>query len=88
MPTSLSRTYPLAPAIDEVVAAIAERRRRVAYPRWFRRRSPSASCSPRRSPSAGGKAVPEAMREYEQMVAERGASAASATERTRELAGL
>ena len=35
MPSFLSRTYPLPPAIDEVVAAIAERRRRVAYPRWF-----------------------------------------------------
>ena len=35
-----------------------------------------------------GKSVPEAMREYDRMVAERGASAASASERTRELAGL
>ena len=35
MPRVLSRTYPLPPAIDEVVAAIAQRRRRVAYPRWF-----------------------------------------------------
>src|SRR6185503_6506941 len=35
MPRVLSRTYSLPPAIDEVVAAIAERRRRVAYPRWF-----------------------------------------------------
>ena len=35
MPRFLSRTYPLPPAIDEVVAAIAERRRRVSYPRWF-----------------------------------------------------
>jgi hypothetical protein len=35
MPRPLSRTYPLPPAIDEVVAAVAERRRRVAYPRWF-----------------------------------------------------
>src|SRR5688500_11525292 len=35
MPRAISRTYPLPPAIDEVVAAIAQRRRRVAYPRWF-----------------------------------------------------
>ena len=35
MPVRSRRTYPLPPAIDEVVAAIAERRRRVAYPRWF-----------------------------------------------------
>ena len=35
-----------------------------------------------------GKRVPEAIREHERLVAERGASAASASERTRELAGL
>jgi NAD(P)-dependent dehydrogenase (short-subunit alcohol dehydrogenase family) len=89
MPRFLTRPYPLAPAIDEVVAAIAERRRRVAYPRWFVRAlalrqlfaSPLAE---RRS----GRAAADAMREYDAMVAERGTAAASATERTRELAGL
>jgi hypothetical protein len=35
-----------------------------------------------------GKTVPEAIREYERQVAERGASAASASERTRQVAGL
>src|SRR5688572_12333531 len=88
-PKFLSRTYPLAPAIDEVVDAIAERRRRVSYPRWFTRalavRQLFASTMAER---ATAKRVPEAMREYEQAVAERGAEAASATERTRELADL
>jgi NAD(P)-dependent dehydrogenase (short-subunit alcohol dehydrogenase family) len=89
MPRFLSRTYPLPPAIDEVVAAIAERRRRVAYPRWFLkalavRQVLASPLAERRS----AKSVPEVMREYELMVAERGVSAASATERTRELAGL
>jgi hypothetical protein len=85
----LSRTYPLPPAIDEVVAAIAERRRRVAYPRWILKalgvRQLFAS---RMAESRAAKTVPEALRVYDEAVAERGASAASATERTRELAGL
>lgn len=89
MPRLFSRTYPLAPAIDEVVAAIAERRRRVAYPRWFLKllavRQLLASPLAERQLA---KSVPDAVREYEQMVAERGASAASASERTRDLAGL
>ena len=89
LPSFLSRTYPLPPAIDEVVAAIAERRRRVAYPRWFVRalavRQLFASPLAERR---AAQAVPDAMQAYEQMVAERGASAASASERTRELAGL
>jgi NAD(P)-dependent dehydrogenase (short-subunit alcohol dehydrogenase family) len=89
MPRFISRTYPLIPAVDEVVAAIAERRRRVAYPRWFLKalaiRQLLAS---RLIERQTGKNVPEVIREYETLVAERGASAASATERTRELAGL
>jgi len=89
MPQFLSRTYPLPPAIDEVVAAIAERRRRVAYPRWFLRalaaRQLFASAMAERR---AAKSVPEALRAYDEAVAERGTSAASATERTRELAGL
>jgi NAD(P)-dependent dehydrogenase (short-subunit alcohol dehydrogenase family) len=89
MPRAFSRTYPLAPAIDEVVVAIAQRRRRVAYPRWFLKLLPLRQLLA--SPLADrqtAKTVPVAIREYEAMVAERGASAASATERTRELAGL
>jgi NAD(P)-dependent dehydrogenase (short-subunit alcohol dehydrogenase family) len=35
-----------------------------------------------------GKLVPEALREYDRLVGERGASGAAATERTGELAGL
>ncbi len=89
MPSVLSRTYPLAPAIDEVVAAIAERRRRVSYPRWFVKtialRQLLAS---RLAERESGKHMPEAIREHERLVAERGASAASASERTRELAGF
>ncbi len=89
MPRLLSRTYPLPPAIDEVMAAIAERRRRVAYPRWFLkalafRQLLASPLAERRA----GKRMPEAIHEYDRMVADRGASAASATERTRELAGL
>ena len=89
MPRAFARTYPLPPAIDEVVAAIAQRRRRVAYPRWFLKALPLRQffASPLAERRAA-KSVPEAMREYERMVAERGASAASASERTRELAGL
>jgi NAD(P)-dependent dehydrogenase (short-subunit alcohol dehydrogenase family) len=89
MPRFLGRTYPLPPAIDEIVAAIAERRRRIAYPRWFLktlalRQLVAAPLAERRA----AKAVPESMREYERMVAERGAAGAAATERTREVAGL
>jgi NAD(P)-dependent dehydrogenase (short-subunit alcohol dehydrogenase family) len=89
MPRALSRTYPLPPAVDEIVAAIAERRRRIAYPRWvlkalaFRQLLVSPLAERR-----AAKTVPDAVRVYEQMVEERGASAASASERTRELAGL
>jgi NAD(P)-dependent dehydrogenase (short-subunit alcohol dehydrogenase family) len=89
MPNFLCRTYPLAPAIDELAAAIAERRRRVAYPRWFTkalafRQLFASPLAERRA----AKAVPEALRTYEQIAAERGTAAASASERTRELAGL
>jgi NAD(P)-dependent dehydrogenase (short-subunit alcohol dehydrogenase family) len=89
MPRAFSRTYPLAPAIDEVVAAIAERRRRVAYPRWFLKLLPlRQALSSRMAERRAAKSVPGAVQEYERMVAERGASAASASERTRALAGL
>ncbi len=89
MPSFISRTYPLAPAIDEVVAAIAGRRRRVSYPRWFLKVLPLRQLLVSRlAEREAGKRVPEAIREHERMVAEKGASAASSSERTRELAGL
>jgi NAD(P)-dependent dehydrogenase (short-subunit alcohol dehydrogenase family) len=89
MPDFLGRKYPLGPAMDEVVAAIAERRRRVAYPPWFTkalaiRQLLASPIAERRT----AETVPEAMAEYERMVAEKGAEGASATERTREVAGL
>jgi NAD(P)-dependent dehydrogenase (short-subunit alcohol dehydrogenase family) len=89
MPGPISRTYPLAPAIDEIVAAIAGRRRRISYPRWFLKvlwmRQLFASALIEK---LGARRVADGIGEYDQMVAERGASAASASERTRELAGL
>jgi NAD(P)-dependent dehydrogenase (short-subunit alcohol dehydrogenase family) len=89
IPGPFARTYPLAPAVDEVAAAIAERRRRVAYPRWFLKLLPVRQlfASPLVEREAA-KEVPEAELEYEQRIAERGAAAAGATERTRDLAGL
>jgi NAD(P)-dependent dehydrogenase (short-subunit alcohol dehydrogenase family) len=89
MPSFLGRTYPLAPAIDEVVAAIAQRRRRVAYPRWFLKALAARQLlASRLVERQTGKRMPEVLREYEELTAERGVTAASATERTRELAGL
>ncbi len=89
MPKFISRTYPLDPAIDEIVAGIEDRRRRLSYPRWFAKslalRQLLASPWVER---ISGKRAPEALREYEELVATRGAAAASATERTRDLAGL
>ena len=89
MPKFISRTYPLDPAIEEIVAAIIGRRRRLSYPRWFVKalalRQLLASPLAER---AAGKRAPEALREYEDLVATRGAAAASATERTREVAGI
>ncbi len=89
MPKFISRTYPLDPAIEEIVAAIVGRRRRLSYPRWFVKvlalRQLLASPLAER---AAGKRAPEALREYEDLVATRGAAAASATERTREVAGI
>ena len=89
MPKIIGRTYPLAPAIDEVVAAIAERRRRVSYPRWFLKVLPlRQALASKSAEKQAAKNVPEGIREYERVAAERGAAAASATDRTRELAGL
>ena len=89
LPGPLARTYPLAAAVDEVVAAIAERRRRVAYPKWFLRALPFRQAfASKLVEREAAKEVRAAEREYEQRIAERGASAAGASERTRELAGL
>jgi NAD(P)-dependent dehydrogenase (short-subunit alcohol dehydrogenase family) len=89
MPGPISKTYPLPPAIDELAAAIAARRRRISYPRWFLKvlwmRQLFAS---RLVERLGARRVAEGIGEYDRLVAERGAVAASASERTRELAGL
>jgi hypothetical protein len=89
MPKPFSRTYPLAPAIDEVAAAIVQRRRRVTYPKWFMKLLPLRQlfASPFAERQAGN-GVAESLREYDRLVAERGATAVSASERTRELARL
>ena len=89
MPRVIGRTYPLPPAVEEIAAGIAERRRRIAYPKWFLRALPFRQLLVSRFlERQAAREVPEAIREYEQMVAERGESAAAATERTRELAGI
>lgn len=89
LPGPFARTYPLAPAVDELVQAIVERRRRVAYPRWFLRLLPLrqlfASALFER---AAARDVLESSAEYERVVAERGVTQAGVSERTRELAGL
>jgi NAD(P)-dependent dehydrogenase (short-subunit alcohol dehydrogenase family) len=89
MPKLLARTYPLAPAIEELVRAIEQRKRRVSYPRWFAQgiavRQLFASALVEK---VVGRQTSEALAEYERRVTEQGAAAASATERTRELAGL
>jgi NAD(P)-dependent dehydrogenase (short-subunit alcohol dehydrogenase family) len=89
LPGPLAKTYPLAPAVDELVAAIAERRRRVAYPKWFLKALPFRQAFVSKLiEREASKEVLEAEREYEQRVAEVGAAAAGTTERTREVAGL
>ena len=89
LPKVFARTYPLPPAIDQVVSGIEQRARRIAYPPWFLKvlavRQLFASAFLERSSE---KQIAEGMREYEKLVAERGAQAASTTQRTRELAGL
>jgi NAD(P)-dependent dehydrogenase (short-subunit alcohol dehydrogenase family) len=89
LPGIFARTYPLPPAIEELASAIERRARRVAYPPWFLKalaiRQLFASALVER---ATEKQVAKGLREHERLMAERGAQAASATERTRELAGL
>jgi hypothetical protein len=89
MPSVFGRNYPLAPAIDELVAAIEHRRRRVSYPRWFLKalaaRQLFASALVEK---LTGRDASEALQQFDRVVAERGAAAASATERTRELTGI
>jgi NAD(P)-dependent dehydrogenase (short-subunit alcohol dehydrogenase family) len=89
MPSAFGRTYPLAPAIDQLVAGIEQRRRRIAYPTWFLKalavRQLFASALLER---AGGARNAEGLAEYERIVAEQGGRVTSTTERTRELAGL
>ncbi len=89
MPSFLSRTYPLAPAIDELAAGIALRRRRIAYPPWFLKalaaRQAFASALVER---AAVKQAVDTLDEYERVVAERGSRITSSTERTRSVAGI
>lgn len=89
LPAPISRTYPLPPAIDEIAAAIAERRRRISYPRWFLKvlwmRQLFASAIVEK---VSARRVAQGLGDYEKLIAERGESAAAASERTRELAGL
>jgi NAD(P)-dependent dehydrogenase (short-subunit alcohol dehydrogenase family) len=89
MPSAFGRTYPLAPAIDQLVAGIEQRRRRIAYPTWFLKalavRQLFASALLDRAARARNA---EGLAEYERIVAEQGGRVTSTTERTRELAGL
>ena len=79
-----------APAIDEVVAAIARapppgRLPALVHPGpWALRQLFASRLSERRA----AQEVPQAMADYEQLIAEKGVEGASATERTREIAGL
>jgi NAD(P)-dependent dehydrogenase (short-subunit alcohol dehydrogenase family) len=89
IPGFLGRTYPLGPAIDEVAVAIAQRRRRVSYPKWFVRALPLRQLfTARYVERQAAKRFNETAGEYERLLAERGASAMSAAERTRELANI
>lgn len=89
MPRILSQTYPLAPAIDQLVAGIVERRRRIAYPRWILKSLPLRQLfASALSERLAAKGVAQSLAEHEQLVAERGARAISSTARTRELGGL
>ncbi len=89
MPKLFARTYPLEPAIEEVVAAIAGRRRRVSYPKWFLRLMPLRQVfASKVFERQAAKQAAFGLAEYDRMVQERGASAASTTERTRQLSGL
>ncbi len=87
-PGPFAKTYPLPPAVDQLVAAIERRRRRVAYPTWFLRLLPLRQlfASAWLERMAAARSGP-AMEAYERAVAERGAEAA-ASARTREIAGL
>jgi NAD(P)-dependent dehydrogenase (short-subunit alcohol dehydrogenase family) len=89
MPKVFSRTYPLAPAIDELAAAIAERRRRISYPRWFLKTLPIRQLyASRVAERRTSKLAAESLAEWDRIAAEGGVAAASASERTRDLAGI
>jgi len=89
LPGVLRHTYPVTPAIDQLVAGIVTRRRRIAYPRWFLKtlafRQLFAS---EVSERVAGRGVAHSLAEHERLVAERGARAISSTARTRALGGL
>ncbi len=89
LPRALGRTYPLAPAIDQLVEAIEGRKRRVAYPRWvlplLSLRQLFASTIVERF---SARSAADGIEEYRQIAEHGGAGAASASERTRQVAGL
>jgi NAD(P)-dependent dehydrogenase (short-subunit alcohol dehydrogenase family) len=89
LPRALGRTYPLDPAIDQLASAITARERRVAYPNWV------LSLLPVRQLFASGalerfaaRSGADAIGEYQRIADQAGAGAASASERTRQVAGL
>jgi NAD(P)-dependent dehydrogenase (short-subunit alcohol dehydrogenase family) len=88
-PGPFGRTYPLAPAIEELAAGIAQRRRRIAYPKWFLALLPLRQLfASRLVERQSAKAAAEVASEYQRASQERGSVAAAVTERTRDLAGL
>jgi NAD(P)-dependent dehydrogenase (short-subunit alcohol dehydrogenase family) len=88
-PRLIAKTYPLAPAIDELAAGIADRRRRIAYPRWFLKALPLRQFfASRIAERQARELAAKTLREHEELAEAQGGSAASASERTRKLAGL
>ncbi len=89
IPRILARRYPVAPAVDQLVAGIVDRRRRIAYPRWALRSLPLRQLfASALSERVAGRGVAQALAKHERLVAEHGARAVSSTARTRELGGL
>ncbi|HEY6397930.1 MAG TPA: short-chain dehydrogenase/reductase [Solirubrobacteraceae bacterium] len=89
LPRPLARTYPLEPAIEQLAAAIAGRRRRVAYPNWVLSLLPVRQLfSSALAERIAARRAADVVKEYEQSDGEGGPGPASASARTRQLAGL